>query len=393
MKKLQVSIRDEHTLELQEDGHKGDLIDLTSLHDLDIDQSTIKSVVASIKKDVFDAEVDKVRKNYEEKTESAVKLAEANLRNATQTTLANKDAAITKLEAELAAAEDKKRLAVAEAVGVVQGKLAESQAIITSKDEQISYYKDLKSKLSTKLLGETLEKHCEIEFERLRATAFKSAYFEKDNDDSRGSKGDYIFRDHSDQGIEFLSIMFEMKNESDAVAAGKKNEHFLKELDKDRTEKGCEYAVLVSLLEPESELYNTGIVDVSHRYPKMYVIRPQFFIPMITLLRNAALASLNYRSELALIKGQNVDITTFENDIADWKSRWLDSMRHAGQQHSDAVKQIDQAIKNLEKVREALTKSDKHLLAAENKMDDLTVKRLTRGNPTMRDKFAALSKQ
>ncbi len=436
MKKIKVSIRDEHTLELQEDGHKGDLIDLSLLHELDIDQSTIKSVVESIKKDAFEAELDKVRKTIEEQKEleaklneqklseritilerekeAAVKLAEANANSLNKENLAKKETEITKLQAQLQATQTEKKLAVTEAIKTLEKerdellhkldkKDSESKLLVSSlnekhegelksKNEMIEYYKDLKLKLSTKLLGETLEQHCEIEFNKLRPSAFPNAYFEKDNDAKSGSKGDYIFRETDSQGVEIVSIMFEMKNEGDETQTKKKNEDFLKELDKDRKEKDCEYAVLVSLLEADNELYNTGIVDVSHKYPKMYVIRPQFFIPMITLLRNAALNSLKYKSELALVRNQNVDITTFEDEVENWKSSWLNTIKYAGQKHVEAIEQINKAIKDLEKVRDALTLSDKHLLSAENKMDDLTIKKLTRGNPTMQKKFADLKK-
>lgn len=435
-KKIKVSIRDEQTLELQEDGQKGDLIDLSSLHDLDIDKSTINSVINSIKKDHFDEEVEKVRKTVEQQKEleaqlkeqkllekiavlekekeSAVKLAEANAKNSSQEDIAKKEAEITKLQSQIEAAQTEKKLAVTEALKVVEKerddllhkldkKDSESKLLATSikekyenelksKEEMIEYYKDLKVKASTKMLGETLEQHCEIEFNKLRATAFQNAYFEKDNDAKGGTKGDYIYRENNDQGVEIISIMFEMKNEGDETESKKKNEDFFKKLDKDRNDKGCEYAVLVSLLEADNELYNTGIVDVSHKYPKMYVIRPQFFIPMITLLRNAALNSLKYKTELAIVKSQNIDITKFEDEVSSWKDSWLRSMKFAGQKHVEAVEQINKAIKDLEKVRDALTLSDKHLLTAENKMDDLTIKRLTRGNPTMQEKFEDLKK-
>jgi hypothetical protein len=261
------------------------------------------------------------------------------------------------------------------------------------KDDEIALRKDMKLKLSTKMVGETLEQHCEIEFNKLRATAFQNAYFEKDNDSTFGSKGDYIYRETDELGNEIISIMFEMKNEGEETATKKHNEDFLRELDKDRVEKKCEYAVLVTLLEAENELYNTGIVDVSHKYPKMYVVRPQFFIPIITLLRNAAMNSLKYKAELALIKDQNIDITTFEDEVNNWKDSWLSSIKYAGKKHLEAIEQINKSIKDLEKVRDALTLSDKHLLTAENKMDDLTIKRLTRGNPTMTAKFEEITKE
>ncbi len=439
MKKLKVTIRDEHTLELQEDGQKGDIIDLSSLHDLDIDQTTIRNVVASIKKDAFNAELEKARREIESKKElelqlkeqklhekirileqekaSAVQLVEAKTKNATQEELAKREAEIAQLRAQIDASKTERELAIAQALKLLEkerddlihkldkkdseSKLNETslkekyENELKSKEELIQYYKDLKVKQSTKLLGETLEQHCEIEFNKLRPTAFQNAYFEKDNDASGGSKGDFIYREFDENNVEIISIMFEMKNESDASATKnkKKNEDFLKELDKDRNEKKCEYAVLVSLLEADNELYNTGIVDVSYKFPKMYVIRPQFFIPIITLLRNAALKSLEYKAELALVKSQNIDVTTFEDEVNNWKSSWLTSMKHAGQKHVEAIEQINKAIKDLEKVRDALTLSDKHLLAAENKMDDLTIKRLTRGNPTMQEKFAQSRKK
>ena len=258
---------------------------------------------------------------------------------------------------------------------------------IKDRDDMIERLRDMKAKQSTKMVGETLEQHCEIEFNRLRATAFPRAYFEKDNDARSGSKGDYIFRDYDDVGTEFISIMFEMKNESDTTATKKKNEDFFRELDKDRTEKGCEYAVLVSLLEADNELYNTGIVDVSYRYPKMYVVRPQFFIPIITVLRNAALNSLQYKTELALIKAQNIDITNFETQLEDFRAGFSRNWRLASDGFEEAIKRIDEAIKDLEKTKEALHKSANNLRLANDKAEDLTIKKLTRGNPTMTAKF------
>ncbi len=316
------------------------------------------------------------------------------------------------LKAQLQAKEMAQKIAVTDAVSVVtqerdefkngfkqlqlEKQLAESslkdkyETQLKDRNEEIDRLRDMKARLSTKMLGETLEIHCETEFNRIRATAFPKAYFEKDNDAKTGSKGDYIFKDSDDEGIEVVSIMFEMKNEGDQTATKKKNEDFLKELDKDRTEKGCEYAVLVSLLEPESELYNTGIVDVSHRYPKMYVIRPQFFIPIITLLRNAANKSMAYKSELALVKAQNLDITKFETQLEDFKSTFGRNWRLASDGFEEAVKRIDEAIKDLEKTKEALYKSANNLRMANDKAEDLTIKKLTRGNPTMAAKFENL---
>jgi len=261
---------------------------------------------------------------------------------------------------------------------------------IKDRDDAIERLRDMKARLSTKMVGETLEKHCEIEFERIRATAFPRAYFEKDNDASEGSKGDYIFKDTDDTGVEIVSIMFEMKNESDATATKKKNEDFLKELDKDRKQKGCEYAVLVSLLESDNELYNTGIVDVSHRYPKMYIIRPQFFIPMITLLRNAATNSLEYKRELALVKEQNIDVTNFESDLNTFKEAFGKNYDLASRKFQTAISEIDKSISHLQKTKDALLSTDRNLRLANDKAQDVTVKKLTRKNPTMAAKFDEL---
>ena len=333
--------------------------------------------------------------------------------------VAVKEKEITALEARLAAYELEKRLAVSEVVFKTERQLAEKneelikltnqiesnekeskireqsikdgyEAKLKIKDEQIDYYKDLKAKQSTKMIGETLEQHCAIEFNRLRATAFRNAYFEKDNDARTGSKGDFIFREFDDEGTEFISIMFEMKNEADETATKHKNEDFLKELDKDRKEKNCEYAVLVSLLEADNELYNGGIVDMSHRYPKMYVVRPQFFIPIITLLRNAAMNSLQYKKELATIKNQNIDISHFEEDMNDFKEKFARNYRLASEKFKKAIEEIDKTIDHLQKTKEALLSSENNLRLANNKAEDLSIKRLTRNNPTMQAKFAEL---
>lgn len=263
---------------------------------------------------------------------------------------------------------------------------------LKAKDETISFYKDLKTRMSTKMLGETLEKHCETEFNKLRATAFQRAYFEKDNDAKSGSKGDYIFRDSTEDGTEFISIMFEMKNEMDTTVTKHKNEDFFKELDKDRTEKNCEYAVLVSLLESDSELYNTGIVDVSHKYPKMYVVRPQFFIPIITLLRNASLHSADYRRQLAEVKNQYIDISLFEDDLNDFKAKFGRNYQLASDKFKKAIEEIDKTIDHLQKTKEALLSSDNNLRLANDKAQELTVKKLVRKNATMALKFAELKK-
>lgn len=266
---------------------------------------------------------------------------------------------------------------------------------LKAKDETIAFYKDFKAKESTKQIGEDLEQYCLSEFNKNRAIGFQNAYFEKDNEVSKtsGSKGDFIFRDFSGEGddkIEFISIMFEMKNQADETATKHKNEDFFKELDKDRNEKNCEYAVLVSMLEEDNDYYNTGIVDVSYKYPKMYVIRPQFFIQLITILRNAALNSLEYKREIAQIKNQNIDITNFESDLNLFKDKFLNNVDLAMRQHSSAIDEIDKAIKTLQKIKDLFEKSDNNLRLANNKLEDLTIKKLTRNNPTMKEKFDAL---
>ncbi|OYV93261.1 MAG: hypothetical protein B7Z60_09265 [Ferrovum sp. 37-45-19] len=345
----------------------------------------------------------------------ASELARATLENELQKTTNIKDAEIQSLKAKLESIVVTQELEIRKAVGTVEKERDELQrslqkaefekqisekvledkylAQIKDRDNVIERLKDMKARLSTKMVGETLEQHCEIEFNRIRASAFPKAYFEKDNDARTGSKGDYIFRDRDESGIEVVSIMFEMKNESEDTASKKKNEDFFKELDKDRTEKNCEYAVLVSLLEPDNELYNSGIVDVSHRYPKMYVIRPQFFIPMITLLRNAAQNSLQYKNELALVKAQNIDITNFENELNDFKTGFARNYELASKKFKTAIEEIDKTIDHLQKTKDALLGSENNLRLANNKAEDLTVKKLTRGNPTMAKKFADLNNQ
>lgn len=406
-----------------------------------VDESGFADIVKQIRDHEFEKELREREQLMKQDKENAVKLAEANTKSALQEDVAKKDveiatlksrieasgnektleitAAVAKIEKErdalankLKAKEVEKQLAVSEAVnkvekerdtlaGELKAKEAEQKLLeatlkekhlseLKSKDELIAYYKDMKAKLSTKMVGETLEQHCETQFNQIRATAFPKAYFEKDNDARTGSKGDYIYRETGAEDTEVISIMFEMKNEQDETTTKKKNEDFLKELDKDRSEKGCEYAVLVSLLEPDSELYNSGIVDVSHRYPKMYVIRPQFFIPMITVLRNAALNSLQYKSELALVRNQNIDITNFEENIETFKSGFARNYDLASRKFKSAVDEIDKTIKGLEKIRENLLSSENNLRLANEKAEDLTIKRLTRGNSTMTRMFAEL---
>lgn len=394
--------------------------------------SAVKLAEAKTKNDL---QADMAKKDAE--------LAELHSKNETLITklASEKDTEIAKLQAKIEAAETDKKLALSEAVNKLEKerdglaselrskdtekKLAVTEALIKvekerdelanklvnkeseqkilksslkekfeielkSKDDAIAYYKDMKARLSTKMVGETLEQHCEVEFNKLRATAFPNAYFEKDNNTSGGSKGDYIYRETDTQGTEIISIMFEMKNEGDETATKKKNEDFLKELDKDRAEKKCEYAVLVTLLEADSELYNTGIVDVAHKYPKMYVIRPQFFIPIITLLRNAAMNSLKYKSELALVKAQNADVTNFEDQLNDFRDTFGRNYRLASEKFKTAIDSIDKSIAQLQKTKENLLSSEDNLRLANNKAEDLTIKRLTRGNPTMASKFKEL---
>ena len=265
-----------------------------------------------------------------------------------------------------------------------------NKILLEEKDKQIEFYKDLKTKMSTKMVGETLEQHCQIQFEQLRATAFRNAYFEKDNDAKSGSKGDFIYRENDEGGNEIVSIMFEMKNEMDQTATKHKNEDFLKELDKDRREKNCEYAVLVSLLESDSEIYNAGIVDVSHKFEKMYVVRPQCFIPIITLLRNAAMNAMTYKRELVKVQNQNVDITNFESNLMKFKDEFGRNYQLAHDHFQKAIDEIDKTIDHLEKVKKELQGSDNQLRLANNKVEDVSIKKLTKDNPTMQKKFADL---
>ncbi|MBE5838794.1 DUF2130 domain-containing protein [Butyrivibrio sp.] len=321
----------------------------------------------------------------------------------------------SKLQLEIESTSDKTRLAVLEAVKKVEDEKHELESsfnekardlenaltqekekgkiLLEQKEKEVEFYKDLKTKMSTKMVGETLEQHCEIQFNQLRATAFKNAYFEKDNDARTGSKGDYIYRETDENGVEIISIMFEMKNEMDETATKHKNEDFFKELDKDRKEKNCEYAVLVSLLESDSELYNAGIVDVSYKYDKMYVVRPQCFIPMITLLRNAALGALSYKQELAAVRNQDIDISNFEDSLMKFKDDFSKNYNLAHKHFDAAIEEIDKTIQHLEKVKKELLGSDNQLRIANSKVDDVSVKKLTRNNPTMKAKFDELKEQ
>ncbi len=347
--------------------------------------------------------------------QAASELADAKLAKELQEAVTKKDVEIQDLKAKIDTNNVTQKLEITQAVSTVEKERDElksgleraalekelSEKSLTDKyetqikdrDDSIERLRDMKARLSTKMVGETLEQHCETEFNRIRATAFSRSYFEKDNDARTGSKGDYIFRDSDEANTEIVSIMFEMKNENDGTATKKKNEDFLKELDKDRNEKGCEYAVLVSLIEPESELYNTGIVDVSHRYPKMYVIRPQFFIPIITLLRNSSLKSLEYKKELALVKAQSVDITNFENDLDSFKSAFAKNYDLASRKFQTAIDEIDKSIDHLQKTKDALLSTDRNLRLANNKAQDVTIKKLTRRNPTMAAKFDEQNKE
>ena len=395
-----------------------------------VDEAGFAAIAKQVRDQQFQEEVQSRLQLAENEKLSAVKLAEATLRNQLQGDLTKKDielsnikaakeAEIATIKAKLDNAELQKQLSVTEAVQNIEKErdalvndvktkelekqnlesalkqqfsteLQAAKDIIKFKDDEIERVKDMKLKLSTKMIGETLELHCETEFNKLRATAFQNAYFEKDNNSSSGSKGDFIYKENDVHGNEIISIMFEMKNESDATASKKRNEDFFKELDKDRTEKKCEYAVLVSLLEAESDYYNTGIVDVSHRFPKMYVVRPQFFIPIITLLRNASMNSMQYKAELSLIKNQNIDITHFEDNITKFKEGFAKNYDLASRQFKTAIDEIDKTMDHLQKTKDALLASVNNLRLANNKAEDLTIKKLTTGNPTMKAKFEEL---
>ena len=331
------------------------------------------------------AETEKNRQIYQlnqqiESLKSQIELNRSISENAVTKAVQEKEKEILKLQSDLSLAENKHSLDIAQ-----MEKSHESQLKI--KDDQIAYYKDLKARLSTKLLGESLEQHCEIEFNRIRSAAFPNAVFEKDNDARTGTKGDYIYREFSKDGVEFISIMFEMKNEADETASKHKNEDFFKKLDKDRKEKNCEYAVLVSLLEADNELYNGGIVDVSHKYEKMYVIRPQFFIPLISILRNAASGALAYKEELAIVRNQNIDITNFEKSLLDFQDNFGRNYRIASDKFKTAIEEIDKTITHLQKVKDALLGSENQLRLANDKAQDISVKKLTKDNPTMKAKF------
>ena len=417
-----------------------------------VDEAGYADILKQVRDHQFEEELHNRLALAEKDKQSAIQIAEAKVREALQEQLTQKETALiqlksekeaelaqklaqketevanlkaektnelTQLKAQLDNAEVAKKLAITEAVQKIEkerdnllnevktkelekqnlestlvqeytAKLQSKEEIIKYKEEEIARVKDMKAKLSTKMIGETLEQHCETEFNKLRATAFQNAYFEKDNDARSGSKGDFIYKETDEAGNEIISIMFEMKNEGDETATKKKNEDFFKELDKDRNEKKCEYAVLVTMLEADSEYYNTGIVDVSHKYSKMYVVRPQFFIPIITLLRNAAMNSLKYKAELALVRNQNIDITNFEEKINQFKEGFARNYDLASRKFQTAIDEIDKTIIHLQKTKEALLSSDNNLRLANQKAEDLTIKKLTHGNPTMKAKFDEL---
>jgi len=396
-----------------------------------VDNAGYADIIKQVRDHQFEEELERRLDLAENDKEKAVELAEEKMKNSLKDQLVEKDKELTELKAERKAeiaeklsekethiaelkakvdnAETKTKLAVSEATkdiekerdkltNELENKETEKELLertltekhkdyIKMKDDEIARLKDFKLKLSTKMVGETLEQHCEIEFNRLRATGFQNAYFEKDNDAKKGTKGDYIFKESDEQGNEIISIIFEMKNENDETSTKKKNEDFLAKLDKDRNNKNCEYAVLVSLLEADSELYNSGIVDVSHKYPKMYVIRPQFFIPIISLLRNAAMNSLKYKAELNMMRSQNIDVTNFEEKLIKFKDGFGKNYISASNHFEKAIEEIDKSIARMQKVKEELTTSDNQLRLANKKADDLTIKKLTFGNPTMKAKF------
>lgn len=391
-----------------------------------VDETEYAQIARQIRDEEFNRELERRARDLAEKKESDLKLARMKQEkefgeaiSAKVSELAEKDKEIEQLKMKISGSETERELAVTRAVREKEKELSEKQTQITElksrisneetrrelnekslkeqyedklrlKDEQIEYYKDFKARQSTKMVGESLEQHCMNQFNSIRMTAFPSAYFEKDNDSRTGSKGDFIFREAASDGTEFISIMFEMKNEMDETATKHKNEDFFKELDKDRREKGCEYAVLVSLLEIDNELYNNGIVDVSYKYEKMYVIRPQFFIPMITLLRNAALNSLKYRQELQVVKNQQIDILHFEENMNSFKEGFARNYRLASERFQTAIDEIDKTITHLQKTKDALLSSENNLRLANNKADDLSIKKLTKNAPAVKEMFEQL---
>lgn len=384
-----------------------------------VDESGYTAIVGQVRDAEFKKELESREQSLKAESQNELKIQEANAKLELEKELSKQKMEIEQLKATIQAAENQKSIALQQEAMKAQTSMIEKDKEIAElksemkhaddklnlekknikesyenkiqeKNEQIEYYKDLKTKMSTKMLGETLELHCENSFNQLRAVGFQNAYFEKDNDAKTGSKGDYIFKESTNEGVEFISIMFEMKNESDTTATKKKNEDFFKELDKDRNEKGCEYAILVSMLESDNEFYNNGIVDVSHKYPKMYVVRPQFFIPIITLLRNAALNSIEYKNQIAEYHKQNIDISNFENEMNSFREGFAKNYDLASRKFQKAIDEIDKSIKALEKTKESLLSSENQLRLANNKADALSIKKLTKNNETMQNKFKEL---
>lgn len=415
MRTVKVSIQDEDTLILQEDAQKGDAIDLKSIHETDIDKTTIQGVVKSIKQDKFKEELSKALEAKEHEYTLKIQLKEKELADKAKDELNAKASTIIELQNQIKSAGTTKELAVSKAVSAAEKERDElriklsseeldKQRLLSSlkdkyetqikdRDDSIERLKDMKAKLSVKLVGENLEQHCQNEFNNVRSGMFPFAYFEKDNEAVEGTKGDYIYRDYeSKDGVEVISIMFEMKDEQDASENKRTVESHLKKLDADRTKKNCEYAILVTLLEEENELYNRGIVDLSYKYEKMYVVRPQFFLPLISLLKNASLKSAEDKRQLVIAKNSNIDVENFVGEMESWKGGFLKTMKNAGSKHVEGIEQINKAIKDLERARDALMMSDKHLLTAENKIDDLTVKRLTKNAPSVAARFEELEK-
>ena len=378
-----------------------------------VDESGYADILKQVRDSDFNKQLQERLKLADKEKLDAVELAKEKTINEMRESVTKKEMEISNLKAQIDGSEMKEKLAINEALKEIEKErdgfrnelkevelkreLAENalkekyETQIKDRDDAIERLKDMKARLSTKMVGETLELHCENEFNRIRTTAFPHAYFAKDNDASSGSKGDYIFKDKDEEGTEIVSIMFEMKNENDTTATKKKNEDFFKELNKDRVEKGCEYAVLVSLLESDSEFYNSGIVDVSYHYPKMYVIRPQFFIPIITLLRNASMKSLEFRSELARVREQNIDITNFENDLEKFKEAFGRNYELASRKFETAIASIDKSIDQLQKTKDALIGTERNLRLANDKANGVTIKKLTHKNPTMKAKFEELN--
>lgn len=384
-----------------------------------VDNSVYTDIVKQVRDQEFNNEISKRLEIANNEKKSAIKLKEAEIKNLLHKELSERDIKIRELKSKIDQADNEKKLALSEAIIKVEREkdklksdlqLKDKEMLINEKslqedfkrkldhvsknlelkDDEIKRLKDFKQKLSTKMIGETLEQHCETEFNKLRATGFQNAYFEKDNDISEGTKGDYIYREDDSNGNEIISIMFEMKNEGDETVTKKKNEDFFAKLDKDRVKKGCEYAVLVSLLESDNDYYNTGIVDVSHKYPKMYVIRPQFFIPIISFLRNAGMKSLEYKQELIHVRNQHIDITNFEEKIEKFKTGFAKNFELSQRKFGSAIAEIDKSIMHLNKIKDALTSSERNLRLANNKAEELTIKKLTFNNPTMKERFSSL---